>query len=305
MLRYSLLIVLVVVAKITTAQQFQQSSLYMYNALYYNPAYAGSRNTISSTLLAREQWVGLDGAPSSQFFSFHTPLKDRSLGLGMHFNNDKLGSRNKTTAYVDFAGSVRLNSKGHRLNIGLSAGIDNYVFGFSDLYAIDPNDPIATSNFSKLTANAGVGLYYFGDRHYLGLSVPSVVEYDGLFNGSESNITKRHFLLTGGYVFGVNSVIDFKPSVMVKYVQHAPVVFDLNASLLFYKKLWLGAMYRYDEGVGLNAAFVLKDNFTIGYAYDYPINELRTHQFGSHEIMLQFDFSRYKNQGKTYSPRYF
>lgn len=287
------------------AQQSEQSSLYMYNALYYNPAYAGSRNTISATLLAREQWVGMNGAPSTQFLSFHTPLRNQSIGLGLHAVNDKLGSRNKTSAYLDLSGSIRLNNNNDRLNVGLSAGIDNYQFGFSSLYAYDPNDPIVLGDYSTLKPNVGAGIYYHGERHYVGLSVPMIVEWEDDFNGAMSNITKRHYFLTAGYVFGINSVLDLKPSTLIKVVPGAPVTFDLNASLLAYKKFWAGVMYRYNEGVGLNLAVVIKDNFTVGYAYDYPINELRTYQYGSHELMLQFDFSRYKKQGKTYSPRYF
>jgi len=232
-------------------------------------------------------------------------LKDQGLGIGAHLNNDNLGERRKTAAYIDFAGSIRLNKNNSRINIGLSAGIDNYQFGFSDLYAVDPNDPIATSQLSSLKFNVGSGIYWFGERHYVGFSVPQILEHTEDFQGLESNITKRHFNLTAGYVFKINSVFDFKPSTMIKYVQHAPMVFDINASFLAYKKFWFGAMYRYDEGIGVNLAIVLEDNFTIGYAYDFPINELRTQQFGSHELMLQLDFSKYKKQGKTYSPRYF
>jgi type IX secretion system PorP/SprF family membrane protein len=277
----------------------------MYNALYFNPAYAGSRNTVSATLLAREQWVGMSGAPSTQYFSFHTPLKDQRIGLGFHLNNDKFGSRKKTSGYVDLSGSIRLNSKNDRLNIGLSAGLDDYAFGFNDLYAVDPNDPIATMSFNKTVLNVGAGIYYFGKKHYVGLSVPMILDKTEEFNGQLSNIATRHYFLTAGYVFRLNAVLDLKPSTIVKYVPGAPLTFDLNVSLLAYKKLWVGAMYRYDEGVGVNVAYVINKTFTVGYAYDYPINGLRTYQYGSHELMLQFDWSKYKSQEKTFSPRYF
>lgn len=290
---------------IAIGQQSEHTSLYMYNALYYNPAYAGSRNTVSATILAREQWIGMEGAPSTQYFSFHTPLKDQRIGIGAHLNNDKIGARRKTSAYLDLSGSIRLNSKNDRLNIGLSAGLDDYTYGFNSLLAYDPNDPVATMNFHKSTINVGAGLYYFGKKHYVGFSVPMILDRSGTFNGQLSNIATRHYFLTGGYVFNLSSVLDFKPSTIVKYVPGAPLTFDLNASFLAYKKMWLGAMYRYNEGVGVNIAYVIKNSFTVGYAYDYPINGLRTYQYGSHELMIQFDWSRYNKQEKTYSPRYF
>lgn len=286
-------------------QQSEHTSLYMYNALYYNPAYAGTRNTVSATLLARQQWVGMNGAPSTQYFSAHTPLSDNKIGLGIHVNNDRIGARKKTSGYLDLSGNVRLNSKNDRLSVGLSAGVDDYYFGFSDLYAYNENDPVAMTNFSKTTLNVGAGVYYYGKKHYVGLSVPMILDKSQQIGNMISNVSRRHFFLTAGYVFHLNSVLDLKPSTIVKYVPGAPLTFDINASVLAYQKLWLGAMYRYDEGVGVNAAFVINKMFTVGYAFDYPINALRTYQYGSHEVMLQFDWSRYKNQEKTYSPRYF
>ena len=48
------------------AAQFDpQFTQYMFNELYINPAYAGSRDNLSGTMLWREQWVGLSGAPST------------------------------------------------------------------------------------------------------------------------------------------------------------------------------------------------------------------------------------------------
>jgi len=103
----------------------------------------------------------------------------------------------------------------------------------------------------------------------------------------------------------LNSVLDLKPSALIKYVPNAPLSVDFNINLLCYNKFWFGALARLSEGVGVNLAYVLSDNFTIGYAYDYPLNNLRNNQSGSHEIMLQFDFSKYNLNDKIYSPRYF
>lgn len=287
------------------SQQAEQSSLYMYNALYYNPAYAGTRNTLSATVIAREQWIGLDAAPSSQYFSIHSPLKNRKMGVGLHFNNDKVGARKKSTIYADLASTIKLNKKNDRLNLGLSAGIDNYSFGFSDLYAIDPNDAIASLNMTKLTPNIGAGAYFYNERYYAGISVPTIIDYFDKSNGISHNINKRHLFITGGYVFKLNTTMDLKAASLIRYTHGAPITIELNANLLLYKKVWIGAMYRSGEGTGVNASVVFLDAFTVGYAYDYPLNELRVYQKGSHEIMLQYDFTRYNNKNKIYSPRYF
>lgn len=295
------LVIFVFVTSISFSQQLQQSSLYMYNSLYYNPGYAGSRNTLSTTLIQRNQWVGFKGAPSSQFVSVHTPLKNRRLGIGLHVNNDIIGSRKKFSVYGDLAGSIVLNKKEDRLSIGISAGLDNYQMNFASLYATDQNDQIASTNYSIIKPNVGFGVYYYGTKHYLGFSIPTLVENTTL----ETSINKRHLVLTGGYVFKLNSVIDFKPSTIFKYVPGAPVSCDLNASFLAYKKFWVGGLYRLKEGVGLNLSLVINNLVTVGYAYDYPLNKLRTNQYGSHEFMILLDFSKFRNPSQIYSPRYF
>lgn len=294
-------LIFVLFANISFSQQLQQSSLYMYNSLYYNPAYAGSRNTLSTTLIQRNQWVGFKGAPNSQFLSVHTPLKNRRIGVGLHLNNDAIGSRKDFSVYADLAGSIVLNKKEDRLSVGISAGIDNYQMNFSSLYATDQNDQIASTNYSTIKPNVGLGVYYYGKKHYLGLSIPTIVENSLLGTA----INKRHLILTGGYVFKLNSVIDFKPSTIIKYVGGAPVTCDINASFLAYKKFWIGGLYRLKEGVGVNLSLVINNLVTVGYAYDYPLNKLRTNQYGSHEFMILLDFSKFRNPGQIYSPRYF
>ena len=74
------------------SQQDEQSSMYMFNPLHFNPAYAGTRGALNATLIHRQQWVGFEGAPMSQFFSLHAPLAGRSLGAGLNISNDKAGA---------------------------------------------------------------------------------------------------------------------------------------------------------------------------------------------------------------------
>lgn len=298
------LLIVVLITNISYSQQLQESSLYMFNALYYNPAYAGTRQTLSATLIQRNQWVGFKGAPTSQFLSVHTPLSKRNLGVGMHVNNDATGSRKLFSAYADLSASVLLTKNEDRLSVGISAGLDNYQMNFASLYTNDPNDPLVTS-YSFVKPNVGLGVYYYGKNKYAGLSIPMIIQTNSTINQISSNFNKRHLVLTAGYVFKINSVVDFKPSTLIKYVPGAPLAMDLNASFFAFKKVWLGALVRMSEGVGLNLSYLITNTITVGYAYDYPLNSLRTNQSGSHEFMLSFDLSRLKNQTQVYSPRYF
>lgn len=289
---------------VSNAQQDEQMSIYMYNPLYFNPAYAGSKDVISMVAVGRFQWVNFDGAPNSQWFSIHSPLLHKSLGIGGHMVNDRIGRRTRTSAFADFSGSIQLGEKSKsRLAAGLSAGIDVMGYDFTDMIVNDPNDPYQNQSMSLTKPNVGAGLFYYSDKHYLGISSPRVLETKLSDIAAEPvTLISRHFFVSAGYVFDLNSVFKLKPSTLMKFTPNTPFTIDLNVSLLSYEKLWTGLMYRYNESVGANVAYSLKD-FTFGYIYDFPINGLLNYQSGSHEIFLQYDLRTKKS---TYSsPRYF
>lgn len=286
------------------AQQDEQMSLYMHNQLYYNPAYAGSRDALSAIAIARFQWVNFDGAPRSQWFSIHAPLMQRYLGVGLHAVNDRIGNRSRTAVYADVCGSIPVSKKGGRIALGLSGGIDVVGYDFSDVKVVDATDPYFGEVYTDTKPNVGAGLYYYGDKHYIGISSPRLLEakatnFDTLIN----RLNARHFFLSGGYVFTLNSVLKLKPSTLIKYTPNAPLTVDVNATFIMYEKVWAGLMYRFHESMGVNMLVNFKNTFAVGYVYDFPINGLRTFQSGSHEIFLRYDMRLKKSVYS--SPRYF
>ena len=52
-------------ATVVHAQQEVMTSQYMFNGLFLNPAYAGSHPYTSASLLHRDQWTGMAGAPTT------------------------------------------------------------------------------------------------------------------------------------------------------------------------------------------------------------------------------------------------
>ncbi|MFT5860085.1 MAG: type IX secretion system PorP/SprF family membrane protein [Flavobacteriaceae bacterium] len=292
------------------AQQDEQLSLYMYNKLQFNPAYAGSRDAISTIAIARFQWVGFEGAPSTQWFSIHAPLLQKSLGVGMHLVNDQIGKRKRTGGYLDLSGSIALNDRSSRLALGVSVGFDNVGFDFSDALVNDPQDPFyGQGQYSVIEPNLGAGIYFHSDKHYFSLSVPRLLEASAetLSTVTAPSIVQqlntRHFFISGGYIFDLNSVFKLKPTTLVKYTPGAPLTVDANLSLLMYNKLWAGLMYRFHESMGVNIVYNIKNTISVGYVYDFPINGLRNYQTGSHEIFLRYDFT--KSKTAFTSPRYF
>jgi type IX secretion system PorP/SprF family membrane protein len=289
----------------SSAQQDEQSSLYMFNPLQFNPAYAGSRGDLNATAVVRSQWVGINGAPKSQFLSFNSPLSVKNMAVGMHLSNDIIGAKTRTSFYGDYAYTLNFK-KGKRLNLGVSAGGEQISIDYAKLLADDPTETDVLSSFNQFKFNSGIGAYYFSDRFFAGFSIPRMFETSLKSNSItlSNTYTKRHYFITAGYVFPINSVIDLKTSVLVKAIPNAPITADLNANLFFYKKIWAGVMYRFNESIGANVAYQFKESLMFGYSFDYPINGLnRINNSGSHEVMLNYSMN---NRKKAFgSPRYF
>lgn len=299
---------LVLIGTSARAQQDPMYTMYMWNTLAVNPGYAGSADLFTITGLARQQWVGLAGAPSTQTITAHTPLPMESLGVGLSVVNDKTGPVSNTVAYADVAYRLRVNAES-RLAFGLKAGVDLMQLRLGGLQNVDVNDPLFGQDLtSKARPNFGFGLYYWNKKAYIGLSAPKLLEHDRFEADIASSVVsavrqRRHYFLIGGYVFDFSRDVKFRPSFLVKAVEGAPLQAEASLMFLLREKLWLGGAYRNQDAVSAVIAYQISDQFKVGYAHDFTTSALRSYHSGTHELMLSYDL-RF-NKEKTLSPRYF
>src|SRR5690554_599264 len=122
MKKITLLILLVTVMYTGSllAQQDPQYTQYMYNMNVINPAYAGSKESLSITGLYRKQWSGLDGAPETFTLSLHSPVGEK-VGLGLSAIKEELGPIKETNVYADFSYTLDLGTR-VQLALGVKAG---------------------------------------------------------------------------------------------------------------------------------------------------------------------------------------
>jgi type IX secretion system PorP/SprF family membrane protein len=274
-------------------QQDEQISLYQYNTLSYNSAYAGMQGKLSATALSRFQWIQFSGAPTTQLLSVHSSLAKNHLGIGGNLKHDQIGNRSRTEIDLNLASIVHLNARNDQLRLGISLGLNHYEFDFSGALMNDLGDPLATQ-LMLTQFTAGFGLYNSGEKHFIGFSIPHLIPNKSLSNQLLSAFSTPHFYLTGGYEFKVKNQLKLKTSTLVKYVRHVPLTIDASATIIYREKLYGGIGYRLHEGIGVNALFQLKQYILIGYSYEFPINGLLKHQSGSHEVMLQYVFKEKK-----------
>lgn len=294
------------------AQQDAQYTQYMYNTISVNPAYAGSRGGVFSIVaLHRSQWLGLDGAPTTQTLNFHTPVS-KKVGLGLSVVNDEIGNGTNQDTYIDaaFSYTIKTSDEG-KLSFGLKAGGHLLNIDFTKLrnYGAESNLPNIDNKFSP--PNFGAGIYYHTDQFYAGLSVPNFLQTEH-FAGSNTNSSsflaeeRMNFYFITGYVFELNPRLKFKPAALVKAVKGAPLQLDLSANFLFRDKFSLGAAYRWDAAVSALFGFQMSEQLMLGLAYDREVTDLggaTRFNDGSFEIFLRYEFlNRYK---RVITPRFF
>lgn len=314
-LKYLLVLLVIFLTSKLQAQQDPQFTHYMYNMSVINPAYAtDNADVINLGGLYRAQWVGIEGAPTTQSFFAHKPLSKR-VEIGLSVIHDEIGDVVKeNNIYADFAYVLPLGET-TKLSFGLKAGVTLFDTNFNGFVLTDPvPDPAFQNNISQTFPNIGVGTYLFGSNYYLGLSAPNLMtsRHIETINGhAGSGVESVHFFMTGGYVFTFNGNdnLKLKPAFMAKGVEGAPPSLDVTANVLINNKFELGAGYRLDDSVSALASFYVTPTLRIGYSYDYTLSKLQDYNSGSHEVFLLFDIdlSKLASSGKGYdkSPRFF
>ncbi|SEG32984.1 PorP/SprF family type IX secretion system membrane protein [Flavobacterium urumqiense] len=294
--------VLMFTAMVSFAQQDAQFTQYMYNTININPAYAGSRGVLSIFALHRTQWVGLDGAPVTNTVSINTPLNANNLGLGISVINDKIGPTHENTISADLSYTVP-TSETFKLSFGIKATANLFDLDVSRLNPAD-DDPSLHDYSNKFTPNIGAGVYLHSDKAYVGFSVPNFIETNR-YDDNEIAIFKEkiNYYLIAGYVFDLTNDIKFKPAILIKMVEGAPLQADVSANFMFNNKFVVGVAYRWSAALSAMVGFQVSEGLYIGYGYDHETTNLNHYNSGSHEIFLRYEL--FKNNNKIITPRFF
>ncbi len=306
--RISIVILLVLVLQpVLMAQQVPITSQYLTNGLVINPAYAGTREALSANLSYRKQWARITGAPQFQTLSLHSPINNKEkVSLGLMADYLTYGVTKDVGIYAFYAYSVRMG-KG-KLSMGLKGGLDLSNTNYNRLQFPDGNpvDPLLTGDMKYTLPNVGAGLYYYTDKYFAGLSVPSLLTYrrdetDQFKVTPDYTHFKTYF--SAGTLIRFADAFKIKPSVLVRYSMQEPLEVDLNANLIFGDLLWVGSSYRMAE----KAVVALLDlqitpQLKLGYSYDYQLGHLSNYTSGTHEVSIRYEF---EYSVTATSPRYF
>lgn len=267
-------------------------SQYMYNGLVLNPAYAGSQQQFSLAALYRNQWLNIEGSPTFEMISVHTPVFSNRIGVGMLLSAEQIGVHKEYGVFSMFAYKLKLYF-GY-LTFGLSGGFSAKNSDYTQLRRSNDEDPYLQVRANSTAPNFGVGTYFYSGRMYAGLSVPYLLNTERLDVPAARNRSVlrdiRSYYLTAGFLLGESRFFKFNPSFLLRVREGSPLSADLNANLIFKKRVLLGGSFRAGSGSGLVllSQLILNDNFRVMYSYDFTTSDLSERASGTHEIMLNY-----------------
>ncbi|MEM1259131.1 MAG: type IX secretion system membrane protein PorP/SprF [Bacteroidota bacterium] len=285
------LITLLVVTGIW-AQQDPNYTFYRYNMNIFNPAYAGSSEGAQLTLGLRSQWAGVEGAPESQSAIFGTPI-GKQVGIGLSILNDQTFIENQTWIAVDVSYHIQLDDD-HLLYFGLKGSANSYDANTQGLLTYGVGQDGTLMDFeSRFTPNVGAGIYLKNENYFVSLSVPRLLTPDRLQerDGNAFLGTDRlHGYLSGGYDFLLSKSVELQAVGMVRYVDAAPLSYELTTIFDFERRFNIGASYRLDESISGLFMFNISNGFNLGYAYETALeNPIDGLDSGTHELFMRLE----------------
>lgn len=317
------IIVLILAVSKCYGQQRPHYTQYILNNYILNPALSGIENYSDLKVSARDQWVGLNGAPQSFYFTIHGPIGKKDYrttatsyqvpgenprgqsywenytapephhGVGLQIINDRTGLYNRFSTQVTYAYHLGLSPR-TSLAAGFGAGISKISRdGSKSVYANnDPTDPAqAISEISKIRPDLSAGLWLYSSDFFIGLSAQQIIPQKLALTDDATYNQGRlipHLFLSAGYRYLLSDDFNMTPSVMLKYISPLDPQFDINVKFQYQDLLWAGGGYRFKDGYSAMVGMNVGNTFNVSYSYDFTTTNLNTVSKGTHELMIGF-----------------
>lgn len=290
-LHYIILSAILLASSTIFAQQESIFTFYRSNMNIVNPAYVGVDNETLVTSALRVQWTGIPDAPQTESVSFGTPL-GKNLGIGISMVSDKTFIENQTFLGIDFSYKLKMNETTD-LYLGIKAAGNFYDVNTSGLETYNIVSDPALASISNFNPNVGVGALLKQDKWYVSLSIPRLLSTTKARNEAGyamTDLDRPHAYLSGGYDYFIDALLTFKPSIMLRYVNGAPVSVDLNTNLQIGDNFEIGVMYRIDRAYAAMSTIRLSKRFMCGFAYEISTSPTLAMANNTNEILFQFKF---------------
>ncbi len=282
------------------AQQIPLYSNYFFTPFMYNPARSGTEGYTELSILHRRQWTGIQGAPETSALAVNGSLNEEKVGWSGYAFSDQTDIIKRIGVYGNYAYHIRM-SESATLSLGLGAGYLANNIDLSAIRAQDQGDVYTVINGDRGTFDLNFGFNLKIANFQLGASVPQLVgqpiKYLGDVASDDVTYTLlRHYVINAQYDFkfsGDKNVLS--PMVLVRAADdNVPIQIDAGLMYSMLKYGYVGAMFRSEYAVTANIGLNLTEQLTVGYAYDFSLNDYGPDLGTSHEFMLTYRFGSNK-----------
>jgi len=269
-------------------------SQFFMNPYLINSAYVGSTGFSTFSGSFRQQWKGIDGAPTRGYVSFHTPLENNLSIGGLAFNDND--AYINTSGVKASAGYLMQLDRKQFLRFGFSVG------GGYTGYDVEPNnDKVLASLSSSAFLLADLGISYYYNNWNLGLSIPNLIGREVVTTESVAPIQiapHENLTLNANYRHFINRDLSIEPHIIYRFSYVNMPQFEIATIVHIGHAVWAGVNYRQEAGVAALLGFKIKEEWAIGFAYEYGSTELDGFSSGSMELSLGYNMGKKKKNQK-------
>jgi type IX secretion system PorP/SprF family membrane protein len=295
------------------AQVSPLADQYLINSFLTNPALAGTGSKNPLSISARQQWLGMSGAPSWQSATYHRTLNARQqhfnprgfvnkgdnqfgkVGLGGGLFSVKYGAISQVGMHLDYAYHVFLGTG--RLSFGLAPMYFQYVINKSGFITPDGTtpDPMIDGDAREVLhfIDVNAGVHYSSGLAFAGFSAVQLfnssvsfgdLSFPSLGEFSDNPWLARSFFLYGGVTPEISKNIVLEPSLVVKYNGKTGPGFQLNLKAIINENFQVGLLYQYQESAGFFAGVRFND-LIFRYQFELPIGSDMQARFTTNSIL--------------------
>jgi type IX secretion system PorP/SprF family membrane protein len=279
-----------------SAQQDPEFTQFMFNKMYYNPAYAGVEGITHFNMLVRSKWTGYastfdgpGGAPNTQVVTMSSPIYKLKSGFGAYLINDNLGNLNNLSMMGSYAYHIAI--KESKLSLGVNLGFFSQSIDFSQYRPSDPNDPLLKAGKeTQVRFDMGAGAYFQAKKYYVSVSISHLATPSFNFGiDNLRNTLQPTLFVMGGYHYDISYNLRITPSIMVQS-DFEKALINFGAIARLNDKFWGGISYKYQESAALILGMSLLKSkaLEVGYGFDYIVHDREAKQPTSHEIRLGY-----------------
>lgn len=267
---------------------------YILNSQLINPAYYNQRSPITVNLAGRYQWMDYPGAPNTIGLTGMYNINDHHT-VGLTLSNDRVAKFNTFQASATYAYRLKLSDK-VQLSFGAKVGFVNQASTIDLSSLNNPNDPTFYPQKSINGLTLGAGLFFSGQRFFVGISAPNLFNNGLMKRGFSSNLAGNAYYLSAGYKVVNTKPFMFYPSILISATEGAPIHGQFDLNFLIFNGVWINAGVSTEVATNIGIGYLFSNGFRIVYDYGFSFGKFNKYGSGIHEITLGYTKDLFQNE---------